>query len=532
MKGYGFVWMALVNVFTHRTVNNRVDSYRPSYHDKDLGQAMYENETEPGSQKYGWGKRFSVRAVRVDDPVLRDHRLMNGCTSVQAVQKVLMDARQETYKNLLNEVENKNDPTNEKAAQLAAFETLYTDGNGRLLEPDWEKAVVLIEGHHRHGSACLLHCKVLCDAHTNPKTGKQEPREFFPFVPVELVEFTGGYLELRETQIKGNGSEQIHNPLSDLDRVQAAREMIPMGYTENRFRTLTGVNGGAPARRAYLIAQLDLKFPKLKVFEALKRFQDAMAVPNAKKADVMKSTSVMGVPWEALHINANDPNGNVAVVLRCTGSIDELKAFEARKGSVVSPAEKEVLAAGVPWSDERLQEWWKTRFPCLNGGVLVSAIDKPKRADADYATKLLNNDAGMGEIGRLFGAAVMAESPDARSQDTSVSLLMNVKDVLNQAIEILKSPIAGSFRELVAEVDLAIAAEMPPEELAAAVEDFRVQLDVRRQRAKAEAEAPKVDTESSGETDEGENAAQTETDNEPTDTDKPTHRGRKGSKAK
>lgn len=175
------------------------------------------------------------------------------------------------------------------------------------------------------------------------------------------------------------------------------------------------------------------------------------------------------------------------MILRCAGPLEDLKKYSERANAKVSDAEREVLNRGKPWSKEELIEWSKTRFPCLNGGSIVAKINKPKKADTDFVSNVLSTPI-YGELGAMMSKVVMAETAQERERLPEASFILVNKDSLNSAISLMKSQIGGSFRHLVAELEVA-AAGIPVEELSSLVEDFRSQLRTALGRATTEANA-------------------------------------------
>lgn len=469
----------LTNVIVLPAINNRVGSFHATKNDETLSFAMAQNETEPGSGVYGWGENFRVKALSfVNDPLLCSG-LIPGITQREQVKALYLDqlnTRWSNFKAMVNAPNIRDEARTRATDVLEAFEALHTK-DGAIVEPDWESAVVTIEGHHR----LLGHCLELAYAYC-----KAEGKVFNTEIPVSCVEFPD-IVSLRLAQTMGNGASAAHNPLSDLDLVGMGVDFVPTGMSETKFRHITGKDSGSTGRRAYLIAKLHhiCAHRGIDVFGALKLFYNV----KAEKDDETARKTPGAVPLDALHNDAKDASGNVASILRLIGSLKDLDDYVAKKNSDANEWEKEAHASRTMWDNARLQEWWKTRQPAANNGVVVSMRKVDPKPDKDFIR--VCKEGLKGEIGKLFHDLLFSTTEQRATMSEEMFLAAN-GIAINASVLLLKNAItAPVYREFVTELEA--AANAVPEQVASLIADFRDQL--RQTAAKAAAEtAETVDT--------------------------------------
>jgi len=358
----------------------------------NFGRAQNSNRNSNDNQRNvqafqetkGWSPQFPAVVVSMhnwpcnkgpDFPVW-------GCTAQEYIDAAMKRRAEqwEEFKNAINAANLEGEKLAAAKRELQAFEDIFTDGKGQLIQLTLDNAYWVHSGHQRSEYVFLA---AYAEFLRRKETHDPDADEYHLTVPAIVGTYTD-ILDLLEDQVAANSSATIQNKLQPLDYAKTAVKAIGTGMTprisESRFRRWGAEkqggknNTGAYPRWGYKLAELNWRFRQKP------GFYDALVAPATIKAPGEKEAipNPEYIDYREVALTHEDPMCNAAVLSRLL-DFDLLKDYDNKYGSgnedviakrkenPLSDAEKEVLrrsleaGKAMPWTEEEFVAWMETK---------------------------------------------------------------------------------------------------------------------------------------------------------------------------
>lgn len=470
-----------VYICVSREMNYRREVHPQSREMRIVINSMSSKPARLGGTEFGWFEDEGIACINLADPMVESLLASMGVVSKPDPTKPadhpdnLARAKENSVDTLIR---SEMDQRRAKQIKLSpgtpaylAFQADFCDEKGVLIDltkVDRSHLYVQAAGFHRlsyaysEAHALVVEENVKIAEHNRANPDDLQPlKEWTDIIPVIPSSFNS-QTEMVQWESMENVRGQGKIIQTKLDLCYIAVSCFSRFGSETAFRRAQGDVGIATAKRAksgqgvddddpdstkdagslarfaYKVAELHHKFPRLEVMKCL--------TVNAKDPDF--------VPLSALSISPKDWEASIPTILQLT-DMAKLEDYVKRRKGVVSDICLEVRDSKKPWDEARVMQWWETRKPNKNGGIVSSGIvvkAEPKKDmiavwESSHPSRLIQKAM---EMTKEETADTTKACPNYDFFDKNAEVLNNITDVIeNTSYATELSEIAKMVTQLV-----------------------------------------------------------------------------------